>query len=493
MADTPAWLDSPLEYVRQRLGIEPDKWQTRALQEVGKPGKRRVCLHACAGPGKTAVLAWVIDWFMLTQLDHDEVPNGICLSETEKNLKTNLWKEIAKWSAKDPLITATFTQNSERMYQKDAKLTWFMEARSYPESADPEDVGKALSGLHGDYVIVALDEAGGMPPLILRRAEQALASCKRGIIIVAGNPTSKNSALYEATKDPQYVNIRITADPDDPERTPRVDKEWARAQIAEHGRSNPWVKAYILGEFPDTDFRGLLSEDEARASMARAASPGDMLVFERRLGVDVARFGDDRSVLFPRQGRQAYVPREIRKADGITVARHVEGACSKWAGDAECPAIFVDDTGGYGSSVVDHLRMDRYEPLAINVSGAADDPDHFGNRRAELGWRAAQWVKSGGCLPDIDGLAEEAAATLYYMDGSKLKLESKEQVKRRLGRSPDLWDAFCLTFAQEERYAHGGERGGAGDVTVEYVSAAQSIEGGSRDPLSKGGKPEYRP
>ena len=479
----PAWLDSPLEYVRQRLGVEPDLWQARALTESGKPGKRRICLHACAGPGKTAVLAWLIDWFMLTQLDHREVPNGICLSETEKNLKTNLWKEIAKWSSKDPLITATFTQNSERMYENAHKLTWFMEARSYPESATPEDVGKALSGLHGDYVIVALDEAGGMPPMILKRAEQALASCKRGIIIVAGNPTSRNSALYAATQNPEYVNIRITADPDDPERTPRVDKEWARRQIAEHGRKNPWVMAYILGEFPETDFRGLLSPDDVRAAMNRAAPPGDMLAYERRLGVDVARYGDDSSVIFPRQGNQAYVPVVIRKAGGTEVSRRVESACIKWAGDADVPAIFMDDTGGYGSSVVDHLRDDRYQPIAINVSGQADDPDHFVNRRAELHWRAASWVKRGGCLPDVEGLAEEACATLYTSDGGKLKMEPKELVKKRLGRSPDLWDAFCLTFAQSERYAHGGYRGArpgdAGDVTVEFESAAEMVAAAS--------------
>ena len=125
----PAWLDDCDVYARERLGMVPDAWQSRAFKEVSKPGKRRVCLLASVGPGKTATLAVVINWFMLTQLDHAEVPNGICLSETEKNLKTNLWKEIAKWSAKDPIIAATFTQNSERFYNNASKLTWFMEAR----------------------------------------------------------------------------------------------------------------------------------------------------------------------------------------------------------------------------------------------------------------------------------------------------------------------------------------------------------------------------
>ena len=472
----PAWLDDADAYIRERLGAVPDAWQSRALKEISKPGKRRVALHACAGPGKTATLAWAIDWFMLTQLDHEEVPNGICLSETEKNLKTNLWKEIAKWSQRDPLITATFTQNSERLYNNGAKLTWFMEARSYPESADPVEVGKSLSGLHGDYVIVVLDEAGGMPPILLQRAEQALASCKRGIIIVAGNPVSKSSALYAAVQHPDYVKIRITGDPDDPDRSPRIDIGWARAQIKEHGRDNPWVRSYILGEFPDAEFNGLLSPDDILKATLRGAPPGDSLVFERRLGVDVARYGDDASALFPRQGRQAYMPVVIRKQGGIEVARRIETAMARWCPDGDV-AVFVDDTGGYGSSVIDHLRMDRYEPVPINVSGAADDPDHYANRRAELHSRAAAWVKSGGCLPDVEGLAEEACATRYTAEGGKLKMEPKEMVKRRLGRSPDLWDAFCLTFAQTERYLDGRDRDNKDGLTVDFTSASAQIDG----------------
>ena len=475
----PAWLDDCDAYARERLVMVPDAWQTKAFKEVSKPGKRRVCLHACAGPGKTAALAVIINWFMETQLDHEEVPNGICLSETEKNLKTNLWKEIAKWSQRDPVLTATFTQNSERFYNNEAKLTWFMEARSYPESADPVEVGKSLSGLHGDYVIVVLDEAGGMPPILLQRAEQALSSCKRGIIVVAGNPTSKSSALYAAVQHPDYAKIRITGDPDDPDRSPRIDIEWARAQIKEHGRDNPWVRSYILGEFPDAEFNGLLSPDDILKSTLRRAPASDCVVFERRLGVDVARYGDDSSVLFPRQGRQGYKPVIIRKQGGIEVARRVESAMLRWSPDI-LPAVFVDDTGGYGSSVIDHLRMDRYEPVPVNVSSTADDPDHYANRRAELHSRAAAWVKGGGCLPDIDGLSEEACATRYTAEGGKLKMEPKGMVKRRLGRSPDLWDAFCLTFAQPERYADGRTRGGSGDVEVDYTSASQQVESGSR-------------
>lgn len=475
----PAWLDDCDVYARERLGMVPDAWQSRAFKEVSKPGKRRVCLLASVGPGKTATLAVVINWFMLTQLDHAEVPNGICLSETEKNLKTNLWKEIAKWSAKDPIIAATFTQNSERFYNNASKLTWFMEARSYPDSVDPVEVGKSLSGLHGDYVIVALDEAGGMPSILLQRAEQALSSCKRGIIILAGNPTSKTSALYAAYQNESYTVIKITGDPEDLERSPRIDINWAKAQIKEHGRTNPWVRSSILGEFPETEFNGLLSPEDILKATLRSAPPGDCLVFERRLGNDVARFGDDSSTIFPRQGRQAYMPVRIRKADGIEVARRVEAAMLRWSPDA-LPTVFVDDTGGYGSSVVDHLRMNGYSPVPINVSGAPDDPEHYFNRRAELMSRAAAWVKAGGCLPDVEGLAEEACATRYTTEGSKLKMEPKEMVKRRLGRSPDLWDAFCLTFAQPERYADGRTRGGGDDVTVDYTSALEQMSQGSR-------------
>lgn len=449
----PSWLDNPVAFVRDRLKAEPDAWQLRALEMLGKPGRNRICMKACAGPGKTSVLAWSALWFMLTQLDKDELPNGICLSSTEDNLRTNLWKEIAKWLARDPLLSDQFAMNSERLYQKDSKSLWFLAARSYPQSSDPLSAGESLSGLHGDYVLVLLDEAGSMPPSILTRAEQALSNCKRGVILLAGNPTSRDSALYKAATSGHYENIKITADPDDPERTPRVAKEWAAEQIEAHGRNDPWVRSYILGEFPERDFSGLLSPEEVERSQMRSAPMADKVAYERRIGVDVARFGDDRTVLFPRQGRQAYMPIEMRNADGPKVVRRLQAAVDRWTpSPAPVPAIYVDDTGGYGSSVVDHAAIQRLGVIPVNVSESADDPEHYFNRRAEIYWRAAQWVKSGGCLPEIPGLAEEAAATQYDTPNGRLKLEPKELVKRRLGRSPDLWDAFCLTFSEKDRY-----------------------------------------
>lgn len=442
------WREEPLRFSNEVFGLTLDEWQKEGLSHCGgAPNpRRRIGFKACTGPGKTLELA-VMGWHRLACFGgRGEHPKGAALSgQGRDNLRDNLWSELSKLRERSPFLKAAFEMNQERIYAKDHADTWFLSARSYPKDANPEAVGQSLSGLHSPYPFLLLDECGDMPATVGQKATQIFTGDpKDALIAAAGNPTSTTGLLYElATKQRHLWNvITITADPDDPKRTPRVSVEHAREQIALHGRDNPWVMATILGLFPLQGFNVLLSIDAVEKAMARRLREDAYTFSQKRLGVDVARFGDDRTVLFPRQGLRSFKCVEMRGARNPDISARILTAKRNWQYEME----FVDDTGGFGGGVIDLLLQAGSRPTAVNFSESAIDPRYY-NKRAEMWFELAEWVKRGGWLPNDPQLARELTAPTYTFKDGKLILESKDQIKKRLGFSPDKADALALTFA----------------------------------------------
>lgn len=442
------WRSDPLLFVREAFGIEPDEWQKQTLIAAGRPGRKRIAMKACAGPGKTAVLAW-LGWHRLACFaSKGEHPKGAAVSITADNLKDNLWPELAKWQSRSPFLLKAFKWTKERVFAVDHPETWFLSARGYAQSADTESIGRTLSGLHSQYPFYLIDESGDIPPQMLRSAEQGLTECQDGLIATAGNTTSHNGMLYAcatANRDQWYI-ITITADPDRPDRTPRVDSEWARQQIEQYGRDNPWVMAYVLGEFPPGSINTLLTVDEVERAMGKHLKEDVYNWAQKRLGIDVARFGDDRTVIFPRQGLAAFTPIEMRHQRTTDIAAKVADYKIRWGSEME----FVDDTGHWGHGVIDNLIAAGYSPLGIQFHGAPIDP-RYRNRRAEMWCEMAEWIRRGGAIPAMPELAKELTAPTYTFVNGKIQLEEKDQIKKRIGKSPDLADALALTFSMPDQ------------------------------------------
>jgi hypothetical protein len=222
--------------------------------------------------------------------------------------------------------------------------------------------------------------------------------------------------------------------------------EWAREQIAQFGRDNPWVQSYILGLFPDGSLNTLLSVDEVRTAMGRNLQPDQYEWAQKRLGIDVARFGDDRTVIFPRQGLIAFRPIILRHQRTDAIAAKVLQVKRAFQSELD----FVDDTGHWGHGVVDNLLSAGQGAHAVMFSDPAINPRYF-NRRAEMWFEMADWVKRGGCLPAMPELVPELTQPRFGYKSGKLILEDKDQVKKRLSFSPDLGDALALTFALADR------------------------------------------
>lgn len=446
------WINNPVAFVRDNFHVEPDEWQSDAMMSIikGESWRRRIGMKSCTGAGKSTVLAW-IGWYRLVcYADKGEHPKGAALSgEGRDNLRDNLWSELSKWQERSEFLRHTFQWTKEQIFNKESPNTWFLSARSYPKDADPEAVGRSLSGLHSKYPFILLDEIGDMPLAVGQKAEQIFTGgVIDGLIAAAGNPTSTTGLLYSVCVKlrEHWEVITITADPNDPKRTSRVDKEHAREQIEKYGRDNPWVMATILGEFPPSGFNNLLSLAEVEAAMNRHQSKDKFEFAQKRLGIDCARFGADRSVIFPRQGLMSYKPVIMRGATTNEIAARVMMAKERWSSEIE----LVDDTGGYGAGVIDFLSVAGESPIGINFGGKAIDP-RYKNKRAEMWFQMADWVKRGGSLPNIPELINELTSPTYTFDGSgKFMLESKDQIKERLGFSPDIADALCLTFGLPE-------------------------------------------
>ncbi len=445
------WREDPAQFVRDNFNVEPDLWQLRALSAFASQDSKlmRICLSACAGPqpGKSAVLAWCGWHFLSTQGDVGDHPKGAAVSMTWDNLKDNLWAELSKWQQRSAWLTKYFTWTKERIFQKQFPETWFLSARSWSKSSNEEEQGRVLSGIHSGYVLFLIDESGDIPVAVMKAAEQAMGNVKFGKILQAGNPTSQDGMLYAAqtTQAERWFTIRITGDPDDPERSPRIDIEWARSQIKLYGIKDPWVMAYILGQFPESGINTLITVNEIDLAMKRGIKLEQYEHAQKRLGVDVARFGLDSTIIYPRQGLRSFKYIEMRGARNNEIAARVMLNKAKWGSERE----YIDGTGGFGGGVIDNLITAGFSPQEIHFSGKATNPQYY-NKRTEMWFNLRDWIRRGGVIVDDPILRKELAAPTYSFKDGKLLLEPKEKIKERLGFSPDRADALCLTFAEAD-------------------------------------------
>lgn len=449
-------------FAYDQFGFEPDPFQKKLFDAFEDPKVLRISLQACAGPGKTAGMAVCAWYFLATQCSYEgggfEHPKGFATSITEVNLRDNLWSEIAKWQDRSDWLRTSFRWGGERIAAIGHEATWFLAARTWPKSGSADEQGRTFSGLHGRNVGVFIDESGSIPPTVLRAAEQALANTRFAKVLQSGNPISTQGMLYEATNRLRdlWTVIVVTGDPADPEawvHSPRVDhaaegqltpKEWAQQQIDAYGRDNPWVMSYILGQFPPTSLNALFSHQDVMEAMARDPQPPVYEHMQKRIGIDVARFGDDRTVLFPRQGLKAFQPHVMRGADTNEIVARVLQGVERFGSELE----LIDNSFAWGNGVLDNLHHAGRNAHPVNFAGKAVNFKLYGNRRAEMWLEGRKFIiERGGCLPDVPGLVAELTEPTYMFSNGVFMLEPKDIIKKRLGRSTDLADAYMLTHA----------------------------------------------
>ena len=296
----------------------------------------------------------------------------------------------------------------------------------------------AMRGLRLDGCI--LDEVANIKPELWMDIVQPCLSDRLGWCIFIGTPSGINlfsELYYKALDEQDWTASRYTVYDTDslhPNEVERLKRDMSETSFA---------REYLCDFSAQGDDQLIALADTEDASK-RIYQKDHVRHSPVVLGVDIARFGDDRSVVFRRQGRQAFKPIIYRGIDNMDLATKVANLMEEHNPDA----VFCDSGGGGG--VIDRLRQLKYDVIEIPFGGRAIHPDKYINRRTEMWWLMKEWVEEGGAIPDDVALKQELATPIYWYDNvGRRVLESKDQIKKRLqgGGSPDLADALALTFA----------------------------------------------
>lgn len=434
----------------------PEDWQRDILDAVGRgvlsPTEAiRVAVASGHGIGKSALVAWLIIWALATCPD----ARGVVTANTDTQLRTKTWAELSKWHRMG-LVASWFTVTATAIYSADPahEKTWRIDAVPW-SLANPE----AFAGLHnkGRRVLVVFDEGSTIADPIWETAEGAMTDADTEIIwAVFGNPTRNNGRFSECFPGKRFAHRWISRQID-ARTVGRANKTQADQWVADYGEDSDFVRVRVRGVFPRGGTLQFIPGDIVQLARKREAFttlPSDPLV----LGVDVARFGDDESVIYFRKGRDGRSRPPIRKRGIDTMA--LAGLVAEVAAKDKPTAIFVD-VGGVGGGVVDRLnQLEIKGVIGVNFGSAASNsrlnrtvgaqPDGplFANKRAEMWGNAKEWMGTGGAVVDDAELEAQLTGVEYGFNAhNEILLERKEDMKKRGLVSPDLGDALALTFA----------------------------------------------
>jgi len=329
-----------------------------------------------------------------------------------------------------------------------ADRTWRIDAIPWSERNT-----EAFAGLHnaGNRTLLVFDEASSIADAIWETAEGATTDAGTEIVWLAyGNPTRNTGRFREAIQG-RFRHV-WTSRQIDSRKVKRTNKELLEGWRQAYGDDSDFFRVRVKGEFPRAGSMQFISSE--LVSEARARDPGyiasDPIVF----GVDVARFGDDASVLAIRRGRDArtFPWRVMRGWDTMQVAGFVAEQAAMWKPDA----IFVD-VGGVGAGVADRLRQllqGSVTVIDVNFGGSGGEvPLSSGDVVRAANMSAAMWAKvrdwlPHGSIPDDEELALDLTGREYGFNADNaIQLEKKEDMKKRGLASPDKADALALTFA----------------------------------------------
>ncbi|MEC9347339.1 MAG: terminase [Pseudomonadota bacterium] len=421
----------------------PERWQSEILEAIGRRsrrldgGDREPVLVAVAsghGVGKSALVAWLVIWALATAAD----TRGVVTANTESQLKTKTWAELAKWHR---------MSRTRRLFRLTAGALQAADqgrARGWRIDMVPWSLNQteAFAGLHnqGRRVLLVFDEASAIPDPVWEVSEGSLTDRDTEIIwAVFGNPTQTTGRFRECFGRRRHRWLTRQVDS-------RVSRLTSHRQIerwiADYGEDSDFVRVRVKGEFPRTGSRQFISPGLVEGARGRMVEPERNA--PRVMGVDVARFGDDQSVILVR--RAGLIEGEIERFRGLdlmALAGHVAARIRA----TEPDAVFVDGAG-VGGGVVDRLRQLGLRVHDVNGGEAARKPRDYANRRAEMWDRMRQWLKEGH-LPEDPALVIDLVGPEYGFDNrGRILLERKEDMKRRGLASPDAADALALTFAE---------------------------------------------
>lgn len=439
-----AYRSRPTAMVQEVLGVTPDPWQAQLLEWIAS-GERRISVRSGHGVGKSTVASWAMLWFLLTRYPSKTVVTA----PTGPQLYDALFAELKRWIRELPKpLQSLLNVKSDRVELVSAPAEGFISART-SRAEQPE----ALQGVHAEHVLLIADEASGIPEAVFEAASGSM-SGTHATTILLGNPTRGSGFFYDTHHklSNTWKTLRVSC-----LDSSRVSDAYVAEQAMRYGEDSNAYRIRVLGEFPLTDDDTVISLELVEAAVNRdvVANPGAPVLW----GVDVARFGSDKSALAKRQANILLEP--VQSWKGLDLMQTTGLIKAEW--DAcdlrDRPIEILVDSIGLGSGVVDRLRELGLPARGINVAESPAMAQTYANLRAELWYKARAWLASRDCkLPNDENLRAELVTPKYkFQSSGRIQLESKEDMKKRGLPSPDVADAFVLTFASDAAVAlHGG-------------------------------------
>lgn len=457
------WVQTAFDWgVLELKGYDgPDAWQQDILTAIGDgiytlDQALRIAVASGHGIGKSALVSWIILWSLSTHPD----TKGVVTANTEMQLKTKTWAELAKWhrlcATKDMFTfaaTAIFSSDPTR------EKTWRIDM--IPWSLVNTE---AFAGLHnqGKRIILIYDEASAIPDAIWEVSEGALTDKDTQILWCCfGNPTRNTGRFRECfgRHAHRWQTRQIDSRSSRFANTKQIE-EWAH----DWGENSDFFRVRVRGEFPGASDSQFISSADVEAARKRTLPLDETL--PKVIACDVARYGDDQTVIGMRQGRVFKILACLRSMDNVEVAERLIEQI-----EIERPEVTVVDADGLGAGVVDQLRHRGYRPFEFHGGAKPRNEREWFNKRTEAWADARNWLQGEVSIPDDPELAEHLTGPSYGFPGIKgaALLEKKSDMKRRGLSSPDKGDTLAMTFAVQCRRAA---------ETAEEIAAREDGTGG---------------
>jgi phage terminase large subunit len=425
---------APIAFVREVLHAEPQEWQLKALRAFAH-GHTRVAVRSGHGVGKTALAAWVMCWFSNTR-----APFKVAVTApSAPQLFDALWPELGKWFGQLPETWRSLWDitSDHITLKRDAEC--FITART-----SRPDKPEAMSGVHSDHVLLVADEASGIDEAVYEAAGGSMSSAGAMTLLI-GNPTRSSGQFWRTftLERERWFTMKVSAFD-----SPRVAPEFVTEIRERYGENSNAFRVRVLGEFPAEDDNTLIPADLVDGAMTRDV-PLDLSA-ACLWGIDVARFGDDASVLIKRRGSVVTeMPRTWRNIDTMTLAGAIKAEYD--ADIANRPALIVIDVIGIGAGVVDRLHEQNLPILGLNVAEQPSVTGRYVRLRDELWSRAREWLETRAVrLPRHEQLRDDLVAPRYsFVSDGRLQVEPKNSMRARGLPSPDCADALIMTFAEQ--------------------------------------------
>lgn len=437
--------DDPVAFVQDVLMAEPDDWQAAVLYDIAH--HPLVSVRSGQGVGKTSLEAWTVVWFLCCRPN----PKVVCTAPTRQQLHDVLWAEVAKW-LEGSMVKNLLKWTKTKIYMIGHEERWFATART---ATKPEN----MQGFHEDYMLFVVDEASGVADPIMEAILGTLSGAENKLLM-CGNPTRTSGVFYDSHhKDrADYRTHKVSS-----RNSRRTNKKNIEMLERKYGRDSDVVRVRVDGEFPRAEPDTFIPLELAEAAAMREVyqeEDGSLDIPEAaplEIGVDVARFGDDETVIVPRVGLLVPFIRTYTKKDTMETAGWVINLAKELMlkyGRPRC-TIKIDDDG-VGGGVTDRIReVVREEGLYIDVidchnGGKAEDPDHYDNWGTEAWANVRDLLQAGDIqIPNDEDLIAQLSTRKYTVTSKgRIILESKKKMKKRGLRSPDRADALVLAFAK---------------------------------------------